>query len=421
MTKLSAARGVKDIVAPEVKLWQYIEKTARELFGTYGFDEIRIPVFENTSLFVRSIGDTTDIVEKEMYTFSDRKGRSLTLRPEGTAGVVRAYLERGIGSSAQVSKLYYSGPMFRYERPQAGRMRQFHQIGAEIIGTKSVLADVEIIVLGMDLFNKLGVEGLTLYINSLGCADCRKDFKKALEHYLKENEASLCDDCKKRTKRNPLRVLDCKVDSKELKNIPFVGDFLCGSCKEHFDQLMAMLESLNVKYTIDSHLVRGLDYYTGTVFEIKTDVLGAQDAVAAGGRYDNLICELGGQEGTGAVGFSLGMERLVMIIKAQELSVDTGSSAQVYIATLGEKAREYAIGVLFKLRRAGVFAEMNYDDRSLKAQLRQANKTNADYALIVGDEELKDGKILLRNMEDSAQSDVALSDVMDTILKKLNI
>ncbi len=419
MVRFNAARGVKDILPPETEIWQYVEYVARDLFGNYGFNEIRIPIFENTPLFVRTIGDTTDIVEKEMYTFLDKKGRSLTLRPEGTAGVVRAYLENNLYARERVSKFYYVGPMFRYERPQAGRLRQFHQIGAEIIGTDSPLGDVEIIIASMDFFNSLGLRGLTLYLNNLGCRKCRPSFKNALKKYLETNKSKLCDDCKRRVDKNPLRVLDCKIDSKKLKDIPVIGDFLCGVCSERFGRVEEMLKLLKVDYTIDPHIVRGLDYYTGTVFEVKTEALGAQDAVAAGGRYDNLVSDLGGPEDIGAVGFSLGTERLIMVIKTQGLKIPSANKTDVYIATLGEKAKDTALEVLFSLRRNGLSVETGYDKKSLKAQLRQADKSGARYALIIGDDEIEKGVFILRNMKDATQTEVKSGDIIEIILKRI--
>ncbi len=419
MVKFNAVRGVKDILPSEVELWQYVENNARKILHNYGFREIRIPIFEYTPLFIRTIGETTDIVEKEMYTFLDKKGRSLTLRPEGTVGVVRAYLESNLGNQAKTSKLYYIGPMFRYERPQSGRLRQFHQIGAEIIGTDNPLGDVEIIMVSMDFFNFLGLKNLKLYINNLGCGKCRPSFKEAVKEYLLANKSILCGDCQRRIVQNPLRALDCKIDSKKLENVPIVTDFLCSLCSEHFAKVKEMLELLKIEYIIDPCLVRGLDYYTKTIFEIKTEILGAQDTVAAGGRYDNLVNDLGGPEGVGAVGFSLGLERLIMLIKTQELKIPLTYKTDIYIATLGEKARNYALNLLFSLRRENLSVENGYEAKSLKAQLRYADKSGAIYALIIGDEEINRDKIGLHNMKDGTQEEIKSSDIIETMLRKI--
>jgi histidyl-tRNA synthetase len=418
VSEFTAVRGVKDILPQEVHIWQYAEEMARKLFHKYGLDEIRTPIFEYTPLFIRTIGDTTDIVEKEMYTFLDKKGRSLTLRPEGTAGVVRAYLENNLGAQDKLSKLYYIGPMFRYERPQAGRQRQFYQIGAEIIGSGSPLADVDIIAMSMDLFSVLGIKDLKLYLNNLGCPQCRPAFKEALTAYLVKNKTGLCEDCQRRMDRNPLRVLDCKEDPKKLKDIPRIEEFICPACSEHFEQVKKELKSLRIEYIVDLHLVRGLDYYTRTVFEIKTESLGAQDAVAAGGRYDNLVHDLGGPKGAGAVGFSLGMERLVMLMQAQGVKIPLPKT-DVYIISLGEAAREKALKLLFGLRRRDLAAQMEYDDKSLKAQLRQADKTGAAYAVIIGEEEIKKGKVGLRNMTNATQSEIDIDEIEKFIHEEL--
>jgi histidyl-tRNA synthetase len=406
---IKAVRGVKDILPPEAEEWYYIEEKARDIFRKFGYREIRLPIFEETSLFVRSIGETTDIVEKEMYTFKDRKGRSLTLRPEATASVVRAYLEHKSYLKEPLSKLYYMGPMFRSERPQAGRYRQFHQIGTEIMGSSNPALDGETIFLAVSLLEELGLKDLEVQVNSLGCADCRGIYKKELEKYFKGMREKLCSDCRERLLRNPLRILDCKEEKcrEYAQKAPSREKYLCGDCSEHFRKVRGYLGQLKVAYLLNPHLVRGLDYYTRTAFEIVDRHLGAQNALCGGGRYDNLIEELGGPS-LPAVGFSLGLERVALSLKEQKVEVPDLSGLDVYLANLGEGAFEKSFELAQALRKKGLITRLNYGEKSLKAQLKAADRLKAKYTVILGEDELKKGVALIRNMEKSTQEEVEL-------------
>jgi len=412
--KFRAARGVKDILPAEIGRWQRIEQNFREVFGLYGYEEIRIPIFEDTALFARGLGDTTDIVEKEMYTFPDRSGNSLTLRPEGTASVVRAFLETGLHKEPSPVKVYYQGPMFRYERPQKGRLRQFHQIGAEFFGVAGPEADAELIEMLDTAFRRLGLDDLVMQINSLGDGECRPKYRQALLEYLRPLAGDLCENCVRRLETNPLRVLDCKAAGcrEARKRAPKIKDFLCEPCRGHFEAVQGYLGEWGVPFRVNDEMVRGLDYYTRTTFELTSDRLGSQDAVAAGGRYDGLVESFGGPP-TAGLGFALGMERLVLIVK--EGAAAAGSKGPVYIAALGDGAMKHALGWSTKLRRRGVPAALDYEGRSLKSQMRRADRLGASLAAIVGDQELEEGKIVVRDMGDKSQREVAIADVVDEL------
>ncbi len=416
--KISSVRGVKDILPEEVWKWQFIESVSQRIMEDYGFTEIRIPVFEYTELFARSIGQETDIVEKEMYTFQDSKGESLSLRPEGTAGVVRACISHRRLQPDSVSKLYYSGPMFRHERPQKGRYRQFYQIGAEVFGTDNPWVDAEILSMLHLLFQRLGIPGTTLQINSLGCTDCRPAYRKALQEFLVQEEAALCTDCRRRTQTNPLRVLDCKrPDCKEAtQGAPSVLASLCRDCMAHFEAVKEALGLMGVPYEVNARLVRGLDYYTRTTFELLSDQLGAQNAVAAGGRYDGLVEQLGGPP-TPAIGFALGMERLATLLPEE---TNHSRAKPLYLAPLGEAAMERVPVLLHKLRARGIAVQTDYLGKSLKSQMRQADRMGAAYVGILGEDELSDGVILLRNMETKAQTKVPLEGFVDQIAETMS-
>ncbi|MBI5554340.1 MAG: histidine--tRNA ligase [Elusimicrobia bacterium] len=419
--KYNSVRGTKDIYSPEIELWQYLEKTAIELLQNYGFSEIRTPIFEELALFNRTIGEDTDIVEKEMYTFNDKKGRSLTLRPEGTAGVVRAAIEKNLLVQGGLTKLYYQGPMFRYERPQAGRYRQFYQIGAESIGSDSYWRDIEIIVLCVEFFSRLGLAGLKVYINSVGCAECRPSYRSVLQNFLLENSAPLCADCQRRMARNPLRVLDCKVETcrQVITRIPAIQDYLCQSCRDNFQNIQQTLQKENIAFIADKFLVRGLDYYTRVVFEIKSESLGAQDAVAAGGRYDKLVKELGGPE-MSAVGFALGVERVVEVLKKQKAGGWPETSGDVYFALLGQQAQQEAFTLIRDLRQSGLKVEACLENKSLKSQMRQADQYKAKFTVIIGEDELKKGIAVVRDMLTKEQKEIKLNDLV-SILKELKL
>ena len=416
--KITAIRGFSDILPGEVEIWQTVEAKARQVFGAYNFSEIRIPVLEKTELFSRSIGETTDIVEKEMYTFEDRDSRSadstevtrLTLRPEGTAGVVRAYVEAEMYKSEAVRKLYYMGPMFRRERPQKGRMRQFHQIGAEALGRGDPFIDAEILLLLNDFFGAVGLTEPSLQINSLGDWECRPKYRETLLAFLKQRQESLCDNCRRRIDRNPLRALDCKEPGciQATKDAPSILDSLCANCREHFTMVQRLLRETNVQFTLNPRMVRGLDYYCRTTFEWTTTQLGSQGAVAAGGRYDGLVQELGGPAIPG-VGFAIGVERLTMLLGMQEAAPASGPSC--YVVWVGEKARDWAFPLVHRLRQKGVSVEMEGEARSLKSQMRRADKLKASAVLIVGDDELAKGKAVWRNMANKRQEEISLDSV----------
>jgi histidyl-tRNA synthetase len=408
--KFKSVRGTRDVFSPEIELWQELETKAQKLLKSYGFSEIRTPIFEESALFNRSIGEDTDIVEKEMYSFQDKKGRDLTLRPEGTAGVIRAAIEQNLLVQGSVSKLYYLGPMFRYERPQAGRYRQFYQIGAESIGSASYRRDLEIILWCCDFFSEIGLDGLKVYLNSVGCDQCRPAYREVLKNYLKTQADNLCADCQRRAEKNPLRVLDCKVDScrKIIAGIPAMQDWLCEACKESLGQIEAGLKKEKIEYTLDKYLVRGLDYYTRTVFEIKSESLGSQDTVAAGGRYDKLVKELGGPE-MPAVGFALGLER-VSAVRQQQKGAGTGErKTDIFFALLGEQAADRTFDIIRELRKNGLKVEAVFENKSLKSQMRLADQSGAAFTVILGEEELKKDMAMVRNMATKEQQEVKIS------------
>jgi histidyl-tRNA synthetase len=423
--KITAIKGFSDILPGEVEIWQAVEAKARQIFNAYNFSEIRIPILEKTELFSRSIGETTDIVEKEMYTFEDRDSRSaeategikLTLRPEGTAGVVRAYVESEMYKTEPVRKLYYMGPMFRRERPQKGRTRQFHQIGAEALGRSDPFIDAEILLLLSDFFGALGLTEPSLQINSLGDSECRPKYREALLAFLKKRQEFLCDNCRRRIERNPLRALDCKEPGciQATKNAPSILDWLCAACQEHFTTVQRLLGQTNVQFTLNPRMVRGLDYYCRTTFEWTTTRLGAQGAVAAGGRYDGLVQELGGPPIAG-IGFALGVERLTMLLSMQEPPAASGPSC--YVAWVGEKARDWAFPRVQRLRQQGISVEMEGEARSLKSQMRRADKLRAAAVLIVGDDELAKGKAVWRDMASKRQEEITLDSIEAEVMAR---
>ena len=409
---IKAIRGFSDILPEETPTWRFIEEEARRTLEGFGFQEIRIPTLERTELFIRSIGESTDVVQKEMYTFQDKSGQWVTLRPEATASIVRAYVENRLWAKDQETRLYFIGPMFRYERPQKGRLRQFHQIDAEVLGPDHPMVDAEIIGLLMELLKRVGLEDLRLELNSLGCPGCRVPFKEEIQKFLRQNEDKLCPNCQRRMELNPLRVFDCKVQScKELlKEAPLLEGFLCESCKSHFEKVMELLEGIKVPYQVNRFLVRGLDYYTRTVFEVIAQGLGAQNAVAAGGRYDGLVKELGGPDIPG-IGFAIGMERLLLLVPRKELD----SPVKLFIAPLGEEPKKVAFHLGWELKREGLSVWIEYEDKSLKAQLRRADKLSIPFVLILGEDELKRGKLILRNMRKGTQQEIPLSEALEKL------
>jgi len=403
---LRGIKGVKDILPDEIARWQLIEDMARRLSLSYGYQEIRVPVFEMTELFARSIGASTDIVEKEMYTFQDRDGTSLTLRPEATAGVVRAYIEHNLGGSAVSQKFFYLGPMFRHERPQAGRLRQFHQYGVEYFGMRSPLADVEVVSLLWRFLSGLGLPDLTLEINSLGDAADRPPYKAALLEFLKTREDRLCQNCRRRMGTNPLRVLDCKVPGCQAatEDAPRITDHLSAGSRRHFEDVQAGLRDLGIPFSLNSRLVRGLDYYTQTIFEVTSGRLGAQNAVAAGGRYDGLVEALGGAS-TPAVGFAVGLERVALLLPASAIP---RPHSLIFVAAFGEQGVTAGTRVLDELRGLGLRADTDYRASTLKAHLRQADRLGAEYVVIIGDDEVTKGRLLVRNMRTKEQEELPL-------------
>ncbi|HWP56319.1 MAG TPA: histidine--tRNA ligase [Candidatus Acidoferrales bacterium] len=407
--RVTRVKGFADVLPGEIETWQFVEEQARRVFASYNFSEIRIPILEKTELFRRSIGETTDIVEKEMYTFVDHdpEGVSVTLRPEGTAGVVRAYVESGMYQVEPVRKLFYIGPMFRRERPQKGRLRQFYQIGAELLGRADPLADVEVLLLLADFFQAVRLNEVQLELNSLGCVRCRPAYRASLLEYLRAHQDELCENCRRRMERNPLRVLDCKEPScaKVASEAPSILAFLCGECEAHFTAVQRLLGDSGVGYRLAPRLVRGLDYYCRTAFEWTSGALGAQNAVAAGGRYDGLVEDLGGPP-TPGVGFALGLERLALLLGKR----DGGENRRpdLYVVWLGEAARDWAVPVVHRLRRAGLVVEMEGEERSLKSQMRRADKFRAVNVVIIGEEELKRQAVVLRRMDGGEQSEIGL-------------
>ncbi len=417
--KIKALKGFKDIVPGEVELWQYLERVAREVFDRFHFREIRLPILEETELFARSIGEATDIVEKEMYTFVDKK---ITMRPEATASLLRAYIEHGLYVQKPVQKLFTIGPMFRHERPQKGRLRQFHQMDLEVLGSENPRVDTELMAMGAMLLDELGLN-VSLELNSLGCPECRPAYRVKLLAYIEERHDLLCSDCKRRSTTNPLRVLDCKVPScrEQILDAPSILEHLCGPCEEHFDKVQSGLQQLGVAYRLNKFMVRGLDYYCRTTFEFITTDLGAQAAVAAGGRYDGLIETLGGPKNSPGIGFAIGMERLVLLLQQQEQSAAETDTVDLYIAGIGEQGSQVGFGLAHEIRAEKFSVAMDHEGRSLKSQMKQAHKAGARFVLIIGDAELESGKGILRNMgTEEEQQDILLSaqSIAECLLKK---
>ncbi len=412
----NAPRGTKDILPDTVGDWNYVEGEIRELCRRFGYSEIRTPIFEHTELFQRGIGEGTDVVDKEMYTFTDRGERSITLRPENTASAVRAYLQNKLYAQSNLVKLFYIGSMFRYDRPQAGRMREFHQFGVEALGEANPAVDAEVILLAMNLLEGLGLKDLELSINSVGCPKCRSKYRTMLQDFFRDKLEDLCEDCRSRFERSPLRILDCKKDSDKpyMADAPKITDCLCEECADHFAKLKELLTSAGISFTHDPRLVRGLDYYTKTAFEIKYPPLGAQSAVAGGGRYDGLIEEMGGNP-TPAVGFATGLERLLLALESQNLLPEKNRSVDAYVVALGEAAQAEGFKLLNGLRQQGLSAAMDFAGRSMKAQMKQANKLGAKYSVILGEDEIAEGVVMLRSMEDSSQAKVPMNQVAEKI------
>ena len=409
---ISIPKGTKDMLPRDAAAWHYVEQKARETAALFSFREIRTPMFEHTELFTRGVGETTDIVTKEMYTFEDKGGRSMTLRPEGTAGVARAFIENGLGQDVMPMKAYYLASVFRYERPQSGRLREHHQFGVELYGSSSPYADAEVISLAHTFLSSVGIGGLTLHLNSIGCKECRPKFNAALRGYIGDNLDRMCGKCRERFDKNPLRILDCKEEKcrEIVKAAPSITDFLCDDCRAHFKQLQGILERQGVPFVVDPSVVRGLDYYTRTVFEFVSEDIGAQGTVCGGGRYDGLVEEVGGKS-TPAVGFGLGLERLLLVLQNTGRLDAPRERADVYLAPLGERAAGEVPAIAAGLRRAGVSADYDMMGRGVKAQMKYADKSGARFVVVIGDNELESGTAVLKNMDTGEERSVALGDI----------
>lgn len=404
-----AIKGTKDVLPKDVHKNQYIEATALDVASKFGYKEIRTPVFEHTELFQRGVGDTTDVVQKEMYTFDDKGGRSITLRPEGTAGAVRSFLENGLCNEALPQKVCYLISCYRYEKPQAGRLREFHQFGVECFGTASPLADAEIIALAKSIFDTLGVRDLSLEINSIGCPKCRAEYHKALKEYFASRKDELCDTCKGRLDRNPMRILDCKspICHEIAQGAPVVIDYLCDECKEHFEKVQKYLDAQNIEYKINPQIVRGLDYYTKTVFEFVSNSIGAQGTVCGGGRYDGLVEELGGQH-TASLSFAMGLERLMLLMEAQGCEFPQAEKPDLFIVALGEKATLKAVEIAKDMREEGFSALLDLNQRSVRAQMKYADKLGAKFNVVIGDNEVENKIAKLKNMQTGEETEINL-------------
>ncbi|HAL62935.1 MAG TPA: histidine--tRNA ligase [Clostridiales bacterium] len=405
-----APKGTEDLLPKESFRWQFLEEKFKNIAKLYGYKEIRVPTFEHTELFERGVGDTTDVVEKQMYTFLDKGGRSVTLRPEGTASVCRSYLENNLYQDALPLKMWYELPCFRYENKQKGRLREFHQFGVEVFGSKGPMIDAEVVSFAMEFLKGAGLSDMSVNVNSIGCPECRAKYNEALKNYLRPHLAELCDTCKSRFDRNPLRILDCKspVCGEIVKNAPRLLDYICDDCREHFEGFLKSLEALGIEYNIDSGIVRGLDYYTKTVFEI----ISGGFTVCGGGRYDGLIEEFGGDK-TPAIGFGLGIERLLLRLLEQGVEIPKSDNPEIYIVPLGEAAKAEAQKLVFMLRRGGIAAETDYMGRGLKPQMKYADKIGAKYTLVLGGDEINTGKIRIKNMQSGNETETEMNKLLD--------
>ncbi len=414
----NAPKGTKDLLPAQAYKWHYVERKFAEICKNYGFKEIRTPMFEHTEVFARGIGDTTDVVQKEMYTFNDHGNRSITLKPEGTSGAVRAFIEHKQYAEVQPTKYYYDTDCFRYEKPQSGRLRHFHQFGIEVFGTPNMLADSEVICLANDFLNQLGITEIELRINSVGCPECRKKHREALKEFLRPRYDELCNTCKERYDRNPMRILDCKSEicQEIVKDAPRMLDYLCDDCRNAFEELKSNLTAMGIEYKVDPNIVRGLDYYTKTAFEFVTTSIGAQGTVCGGGRYDHLIEELGGPPIPG-VGFGLGIERLLMLMDACGAQFPADDSVDVFIAVMGERAKAFGLKLCRELRQSGVAAEMDTLARNIKGQFKYADRLNAKYTLVIGENELDKGVVSLKDMSMSQQREIKIEDIFEEIVK----
>ncbi|MCL1983724.1 MAG: histidine--tRNA ligase [Clostridiales bacterium] len=412
----NSPKGTKDVLPDQIYKWHYVEKAFHDICTAYGFKEIRTPVFEHTELFTKGVGDTTDIVDKQMYTFEDYANRSVTLKPEGTTPAVRAFVEHKLYAEVQPTKVYYNIPCFRYEKPQSGRLREFHQFGVEIFGTGDMMADAEVISLGNDFIARLGIKDVELRINSIGCSKCRKEHRAALREFLKEKYDDLCDTCKGRYNRNPLRILDCKspVCQGLVGGAPLMIDYLCDECKDAFEDLQTDLTAMGIDFTVDPGIVRGLDYYTKTAFEFVSNNIGAQGTICGGGRYDNLMEQLGGPAIPG-IGFGLGIERLLLVMESNGVAISEPSPLDIFVAVMGDNAKKFGLGLTRELRKQGLSVEMDTLSRNIKGQFKYADRINANYTVVIGDNELAEGKASLKKMSTSEQRLIPIEDIVKEV------
>lgn len=414
----NAPKGTKDVLPNQVYRWHYVERKFDDICRRYGYKEIRTPIFEHTELINRGVGDTTDIVQKEMYTFNDHGGRSLTLKPEGTSPAVRAFVEHRMYAEVQPTKIYYDTPCFRYEKPQSGRLRQFHQFGVEIFGTPNMMADADVICLGHDFLEEMGIKDVVLEINSVGCPTCRDTYRRALQDFLRPHYDELCDTCKNRFDKNPMRILDCKSqeDQDLVKDAPNMIDYLCDECASSFEEVKGHLESMGLEYTVNPRIVRGLDYYTKTAFEFVSNKIGAQGTVCGGGRYDNLCQEIGGPPIPG-VGFGLGKERLLMLMEANGVEIPEAEPSDVFIVTMGDKGRIKGLEILRELHKKGISAQMDTLARNVKGQFKYAARLNAKKTIVIGDEELEKGVVQIKDMDRHEQQEVSFDNILEMLKK----
>lgn len=410
---INVPKGTKDVLPSDSYKWQFVEKTAREVASLFGASEIRTPTFEHTEVFLRGVGETTDIVNKEMYTFLDKGGRSITLKPEGTAGVARAFVENGMHSQVLPAKLFYITQCFRYERPQAGRLREFHQFGIEFLGSTEANIDAETIMLAKTFLDNVGIKNVSLYINSIGCKECRKKYQQALKDFLNTNVKDMCELCKDRLEKNPLRVLDCKNDKcKEItKDAPKILDYICDDCKAHFEKVQELLKVAGVEFKVDPNIVRGLDYYNKTVFEFVSDNIGAQGTVCGGGRYDGLIAQLGGNDVAG-IGFAVGIERILMLLENTGVKIENPNQVEYYIAPMGEEESKKAFEIVCKLRAKGITADFDHMGRSIKAQFKYADKIGAKKVAVIGSNELINNAVKVKDMVTGQEQMVSFDDIV---------
>ena len=416
-----APRGTKDITPKDAYKWNYVENKFREICSLFGYEEMRTPVFEHTELFKRSVGDTTDIVQKEMYSFTDKGGRDITLKPEGTAGVVRAFIENKLYADTQPTKLFYITPCFRYERPQAGRQRQFHQFGIGALGSDKPSLDAEVIALAVQFFTEVGLKDLAVSINSVGCPTCRAEYNARLKEYLDAKSDVLCETCLERKDKNPMRVIDCKNPTckENLNDIPFMVDHICDDCKDHFEKLQTYLKEMDINFVVDKTIVRGLDYYKKTAFEIISNDIGSQSTVCGGGRYDGLVEQLGGPKGVSGIGFGLGAERLLLTMENNNIEIENPYATDIFIVTIGDEAKTKSFKLLKDLRTNHISAENDHLDRSVKAQFKYSDKINAKFTIVIGDDELANDTATLKNMSTSEQTTIKLSEIVQELKSRM--